>query len=60
MLFMKGDRNPKHFSFFVFYFNVSNEISYAPPRLIDFQTTPRLLSFEEFSTLSPFIPTPLL
>ena len=26
MLFLKSDSNSKHFSFFVFYFNVSNKI----------------------------------
>ena len=44
----------KHFSFFVFYFNVSNKISSTPPRLLNFQ----------FSNPPPspslFIPTPLL
>ena len=39
--------NSKHFSFFVFYFNVSNKISSTPPLLLDFQ----------FSNL-PFILTP--
>ena len=42
--------NSKQFSFFAFYFNVSNKISSTPPRLLNFQfpKTPP----------SPFIPTP--
>ena len=40
LLFLKGDSNPKHFSFYVFYFNVSKNIFY---------TTPQLLNFQEFS-----------
>ena len=34
---LKGDSNSKHFSFFVFYFNVSNKISSTPPRPLNFQ-----------------------
>ena len=37
MLFLKGDSNSKHFSFFEFYFNVSNKISSNPPQLLNFQ-----------------------
>ena len=37
MLYLKGDSNSKHFSFFVFYFNISNKISSTPPRLLNFQ-----------------------
>ena len=55
-LIQKGDSNSKHFSFFVFYFNVSNKVSSNLPRLLNFQEFPnptplpfRLLSFEEFS-----------
>ena len=48
LLFIKGDSNPKHFSFFVIYFNVPNEVSFTSPRLIDFQ---------EFSNPPPFIQT---
>ena len=61
MLFLKGNSNSKHFSFFVFYFDVPNKISSTPPRLLNFQEfsnpclfqppSPRLLSFEEFSNL---------
>ena len=40
--------NSKHFSFFVFYFNVSSKISSIPPRLLNIQ----------FSN-PPFVPTPL-
>ena len=60
-LIQKGDSNSKHFSFFVFYFNISNKISSTPPRLLNFQEfsnpsfipTARLLSFEEFSNPPP-------
>ena len=59
MLFLKGDSNSKHFSFFVFYLNVSNKISSTPlsPQLLNFQESPPpprlfqssgLLSFKEF------------
>ena len=61
MLFLKGNSNSKHFSFFVFYFDGSNKISSIPPRLLNFQefSNPclfqppslRLLSFEELSNL---------
>ena len=62
-LIQKGDSNSKHFSFFVFFFNVSNNISSTPPWLLNFcknfpnrspPRPPRLLSFEKFSN------TPLL
>ena len=36
-LIQMGDSNSKHFSFFVFYFNVSNKISSTPPRLLLFK-----------------------
>ena len=56
MLFLKSDSSSKHLSFFVFYFNISNEISSIPPRLLNFQEFSNLhclsplclLSFEEF------------
>ena len=35
-LIQKGDSNSKYLSFF-FFFNVSNKISYTPPRLLYFQ-----------------------
>ena len=41
--------NSKHFSFFVFSFNVSNKISSTPPWLLKFQFS---------NPLPPFIPTP--
>ena len=57
-LIQKVDSNSKHFSFFVFYFNVSNKISSTPPQALNFQEfsypwfiptlPPRLVSFEEF------------
>ena len=34
ILFLKGDSDPKHFSSFVFYFNISNKISFAPTSAI--------------------------
>ena len=37
LLFLKSDSNPKHFSLFVFDFNVSNKISSTPTRLLYFQ-----------------------
>ena len=37
MLFLKGDSSPEHFSFFLFYFNVSNKISFTPRSLLNFQ-----------------------
>ena len=40
MLFLKSDSNPKHFSFFVFDFNVSNKISSTLARLLNFQFLP--------------------
>ena len=60
ILFLKGDSDPKHFSSFVFYFNIniSNKISFAPTSAIKssripppppspvYSTPPRLLSFE--------------
>ena len=48
LLFIKDDSNPKHFSFFVIYFNVPNEVSFTSPRLIDFQefSTPPLRLFK--------------
>ena len=58
MLFLKGDSNSKHFSF---YFNVLNKISTTPHQLLNFQELynlplppapffqpPLLLNFEEF------------
>ena len=42
MLFLKTDSNSEHFSFFVFYFKVPNEIS----------------NFQEFSTPSPLFQPP--
>ena len=39
-LIQKGDSNSKHYSFFVFYFNVSNKISSNLPRLLNFQEFP--------------------
>ena len=44
MFFLKGERNSKHFSFFVFCFNILNKIS---------STRPRLLNSQEFSNLPP-------
>ena len=69
-LIQKGDSNSKHFSFFVFYFNVSDKISSTAPGLINFskifQTPlftpifPFILSFEElppvYSNLPPVTP----
>ena len=44
MFFLKGDSNSKHFSFFVFCFNILNKIS---------STRPTLLNSQEFSNLPP-------
>ena len=33
LLFLKGDSNTKHFSFFALYFNVSNKISFTTPAI---------------------------
>ena len=33
---LKGDSNPKHFSFFVFDFNVSNKKNFPTPYIIPF------------------------
>ena len=62
----------KQFSFFVFYFNVSNKISSIPPRILNFQElppsdykvwknfpTPLLLSIQEYSNI-PLIFQPCL
>ena len=62
----------KQFSFFVFYFNVSNKISSTPPRILNFQElppsdykvwknfpTPLLLSIQEYSNI-PLIFQPCL
>ena len=43
----------KYFNFFVFYFDVSKNISSTPPRLLNFQFSNSLLG-------PLFIPTPLL
>ena len=54
MLFLKSYSNPKHFSFFVFDFNVSNKIFSASTRQLNFQEfsnppLPHSLIFQEFS-----------
>ena len=72
MLFLKSDSNSKQFSFFVFYFNVSNKISSTPPRILNFQEfppsdykvwknfpTPLLLGIQEYSNI-PLIFQPYL
>ena len=71
LLFLKGDSNPKLFS--SLYSFLSYQRKFSPPHpgyqiFKNFPTSspsrlfqrPRLLSFEEFSTPPPFIPTPLL
>ena len=58
----KGWSNSKHFSFFVFYFNLSN-ISSTPTRLLnlyEFYNPPFIKFWRIFQPLSPFIPTPFL
>ena len=35
--FLKSNSKSKHFSFFVFYFNISNKTSPSPLRLLNFQ-----------------------
>ena len=63
-MFLKSDSSPKQFSFFIFDFNVSNETSSTPTRLLNFQEfsnyTPLscLLSFEKFSNFHQH-PTPV-
>ena len=42
LLFLKCDSNPKHFSFYVFYFNVSKNIFYTTPRLLNFKNFPKV------------------
>ena len=51
----------KQFSFFVFYFNVSNKISSTPPRILNFQELPPsdYKVWKNFPT-PQFIPTSLL
>ena len=50
-LIQMGDSNSKHFSFFVFYFNVSNKISSTPPRLLLFKNPPRLFQLPRYPLL---------
>ena len=61
--FLKGDSNPKHFSFFVFYFNLSNKISSNPPRLLDFQefsNSPVYFNFPVYDVLKNFLTSPFI
>ena len=64
-LIQKVDSNSKHFSFFVFYFNVSNKISttankfskiFQPPLFIPI--LPFILSFEELPPVYSNLPPP--
>ena len=55
-LIQKGDSSSKHFSFFVFYFNVSNKISSTPPRLLNLQEFSNLPAYQVLKNF----PTPRL
>ena len=50
---LEGESNPKHFSFFLFYFNVPNKTS-PYPLFINFWRI-----FYPKAPLPPFIPTPI-